>query len=103
MGPIVTMIVTMTRPAVRKVVGAGEFKAKCLELMDGVSEAGDVIVVTKRGKPVAQLVPVVTTPPTLMGYLAEQIDFVGDVISPVEVPWGPAAHRTKRRSKARRA
>lgn len=38
-------------------VKAGDFKARCLQLMDEVAETGDSIVVTKRGKPVARLVP----------------------------------------------
>lgn len=37
---------------------AGEFKAKCLKLMDEVNETGATIVITKRGRPVCRLVPV---------------------------------------------
>jgi prevent-host-death family protein len=36
---------------------AGEFKARCLKLMDEVNETGEEIVVKKRGKPVVELVP----------------------------------------------
>jgi prevent-host-death family protein len=36
---------------------AAEFKAKCLKVMDEVAETGEPVVVTKRGKPVARLVP----------------------------------------------
>jgi prevent-host-death family protein len=39
-------------------IAAGEFKAKCLSLLDQVAETGKEFVVTKRGKPVARLVPV---------------------------------------------
>jgi len=38
-------------------VAAAEFKARCLELMDLVRETGTELVITKRGKPVAKLVP----------------------------------------------
>lgn len=38
-------------------VGAAEFKARCLELMDRVQETGAEYVVTKHGRPVAKLVP----------------------------------------------
>lgn len=38
-------------------IAAGEFKARCLELMDIVSERHKEFVITKRGKPVARLVP----------------------------------------------
>lgn len=40
-----------------RTIPAGEFKAKCLRLMDEVSETGVPIVITKRGKPVSRLVP----------------------------------------------
>jgi prevent-host-death family protein len=38
-------------------VAAADFKARCLELMDHVRETGTELVITKRGKPVAKLVP----------------------------------------------
>ncbi|HEX2691136.1 MAG TPA: type II toxin-antitoxin system prevent-host-death family antitoxin [Kofleriaceae bacterium] len=34
-------------------ISAAEFKAKCLDLMDSVSETGVPIVVTNPGRPVA--------------------------------------------------
>lgn len=40
-------------------VPAAEFKATCLELMDKVKATGAEYVITKHGKPVAKLVPVV--------------------------------------------
>ena len=40
-----------------RTISAGEFKAKCLKLMDEVNESGIPIVITKRGKPVSRLVP----------------------------------------------
>jgi prevent-host-death family protein len=39
-----------------KEISASEFKAKCLAILDDVDNDG--IVITKRGKPVAKLVPV---------------------------------------------
>ena len=38
-------------------IGAADFKARCLELMDRVQETRAEYVVTKHGKPVAKLVP----------------------------------------------
>lgn len=42
---------------VMQTISASQFKAKCLAILDEVAE-GDEVVVTKRGKPVAKLVPV---------------------------------------------
>jgi len=38
-------------------IGAAEFKAKCLSLIDRVRERGEPITITKHGRIVAQLVP----------------------------------------------
>lgn len=40
-----------------RTVPAGTFKARCLALLDHVAETGEPIVVTKRGRPVARVVP----------------------------------------------
>jgi len=73
------------------VMKAGEFKAQCLQLMDRVAASGDVIVITKRGKPVAQLSALqAAKPATLAGYFKDRLEFIGDAVSPVELDWGPA-------------
>ena len=41
-----------------KTMAAGEFKAKCLAVMDEVQAKREMIVITKHGKPVAQLGPI---------------------------------------------
>lgn len=41
-----------------KIISASQFKAECLGLLDEVAETGAEITVTKRGKPVARVVPV---------------------------------------------
>ena len=52
-----------------KKIGAGAFKATCLELMDQVRERQVEYVITKRGKPVARLVPVDATAPSPFGFM----------------------------------
>jgi len=39
------------------VINASDFKARCLALIDQVHQGGEAIVITKRGKVVARLVP----------------------------------------------
>jgi prevent-host-death family protein len=69
-------------------IPAGEFKAKCLKLMDEVRDQGKEIVITKRGKPVAKLVPVGKAKrPSLFGCMKDTVEYMGDVISPVDVEW----------------
>jgi prevent-host-death family protein len=66
-------------------VSAAEFKANCLRLMDEVAQQRRPIIITKRGKPVAKLVPVEEQGPIdLFGRMAGTIKICGDIISPIE-------------------
>jgi prevent-host-death family protein len=68
-------------------VKASEFKSKCLQLMDEVAATGEPLVITRNGKPVAELGPVRRRPRTLFGLHAGQGEILGDIISPVEDEW----------------
>lgn len=69
-------------------ISAGEFKAKCLKLMDNVARTHEPLLITKHGKPVAMMVPVPPEPARpLFGYMAGTATVRGDVIAPVEVEW----------------
>jgi prevent-host-death family protein len=50
-------------------IPAGEFKQRCLALLDRVNDTGMPIVVTKRGRPVARIVPVESREDVLRGSL----------------------------------
>jgi prevent-host-death family protein len=65
-------------------VAAAEFKANCLRLMDEVAHQRTPIVITKRGKPVARLVPMEGEPIDLFGYMAGTAKICGDIIHPIE-------------------
>ena len=71
----------------QQTVGAAEFKARCLELMDRVEKTGNAIVITKRGKPVARLAPATTRRRSLVGALKGHIRITGDIVAPIDVPW----------------
>ena len=66
-----------------RTIPAGEFKDRCLALMDEVNESGEEILITKHGKPVARLVPAKTAPPRMWGRYRNEIRIVGDILSPV--------------------
>ena len=65
-------------------VAAAEFKANCLRLIDEVAQQRRPLIITKRGKPVAKLVPVETEAIDLFGRMAGTIKICGDIISPIE-------------------
>jgi prevent-host-death family protein len=71
---------------VMKTVAAGEFKARCLSLMDDVQRTRETVIITKRGKPVAKLVPVPADKDDFIGRLKGRIRIVGDIESPVVPP-----------------
>ena len=65
-------------------VAAADFKANCLRLMDEVAQQRRPIIITKRGKPVAKLVPVEKEAIDLFGRMAGSIKICGDIINPIE-------------------
>ena len=64
-------------------IPAGEFKAKCLKLMDDVAATGEELVITKRGKPVARLIPAKEERRSVLGCTKGSIKILGDIIEPV--------------------
>ena len=68
-------------------IAAGEFKAKCLSLLDEVQRRRKPILITKRGKPVAKLVPVDDRPASIIGSMKGTMEITGDIISPIDVEW----------------
>ena len=67
-----------------KTLPASEFKARCLAVLDEVEKTGEPVLILKRGRPVARLVP-----PVLEGgrfpqeKLVGTVEIVGDIIEPV--------------------
>ena len=78
---------TIVKETAMKTIKASEFKAKCLKLMDEVAESGETLVITKNGKPVAELSPVKGERKSLLGAHAGQIKILGDIIAPIDVEW----------------
>ena len=95
-----------------KTMPAGEFKAKCLRVMEDVRKYRTPVVITKKGKPVAKLVPPDEPKKSVFGCMADKIKIIGDientrVFPPLEewdmyrLPWaanlGPEPRKGKRR------
>ncbi len=92
---IVICEVTMSKVAVKKkpnarirpverTIAAGEFKAKCLRIMDEVNETGLSVIVTKRGEPSIKVVPIANgkdkrkKKDDIFGRLVGVLEIVGD-------------------------
>ena len=67
-----------------KTMGISEFKTHALKILDQVSKTHEIIVITKRGKPLAQITPYrfsdLNPKP---GKLSDTLIFEKDIISPL--------------------
>jgi prevent-host-death family protein len=67
-----------------KTINASDFKAKCLAILDEVKQSGEVVIILKRGKPVAQLVPAIMGEDAYpQKSLFGTVQIKGDVLAPV--------------------
>jgi prevent-host-death family protein len=64
-------------------VKSSEFKAKCLALVDEVARTGATLIITKNGKPVAELVPHRSRRRSARGILKGELFVTGDIIAPI--------------------
>ncbi len=62
-----------------KEIGAAKFKEQCLALLDNLDAEG--LIITKRGKPVARVIPYSTKGADLIGSLQHKIKIKGDIFS----------------------
>jgi len=68
-----------------RTISASEFKARCAVLLKEVHSTREPVLITKRGKPVARLVPA-GKPGKFIGRLKGIFKIVGDIESPVDPP-----------------
>ncbi len=73
-------------PETDQKIAVSQFKARCLSLVDEVARTGVPYVVTKRGKPMARLVPLDQEAPTsLLGSVRYESE--EDLLSPIGDVW----------------
>jgi prevent-host-death family protein len=66
-----------------KKMAVSEAKAKFLRTIDGVTATGEEVVITKRGKPVAKIIPFKYDPDSIFGFMRGQGKIIGDIESPI--------------------
>ena len=69
-----------------KKIQAADFKARCLAVMEHVRRTKEPVLITKRGRPVAKLVPAGDSSDNFIGRLQGVVKIVGDIESPIELP-----------------
>ena len=70
-----------------KTMKASECKAKFLGVLDEVAATHERVIVTKNGKPIAEIVPFVERPRSIRGALKGQVIFMGDLDEPTDEDW----------------
>ena len=71
-------------------IAVSKFKATCLERLERVRRTGRPLLVTKRGVPIAQILPPPSPEPPESGYgvMAGTVTELGDIIAPLdEADW----------------
>jgi len=64
-------------------MNATDFKARCLAILDEVSQTGETVVILKRGKVVARLVsPVRDDAEVPQSTLQGTVEILGDILEP---------------------
>lgn len=69
-----------------KAIAVTEFKAHCLSLLEAVARTGEPLLVTKRGKPLARVLPSGVEAACPQETLAGTVTIIGDVIASVLPP-----------------
>jgi len=70
-----------------KTMKASECKAKFLGVLDEVASTRERVIVTKNGKPVAEIVPFVDKPKSIIGALKGSVLYMGDLDEPTDEDW----------------
>jgi prevent-host-death family protein len=68
-------------------IGAGEFKAHCLKLIDHVNQTKQPITITKHGKPMAKLTPIEDEAYSLFSCLKDTVEIKEDIVEGIGEAW----------------
>ena len=61
-----------------------DLRARCSAILDSVQKTREAVLITKRGRPVAKLVPAEESPREFLGRLEGIVKIIGDIESPTE-------------------
>jgi prevent-host-death family protein len=75
------------------ILSISEFKAKCLRLIEDVAQKHTELVISKRGRRVAKLVPFDVEQPSILGFMEGTAKIHGDVVAPLDEHWEAADDR----------
>jgi len=68
-------------------IAVSQFKSHCLEIIEKLQANQQSIIITKRDKPVAKLVPLDTKKVSLFGILKDKAEIKSDILEPINEKW----------------
>lgn len=68
-------------------IAISQFKSHCLEIIEKLHTSQQSIIITKRDKPIAKVVPFDTTKASLFGMLKNKAEIKADILKPIEDKW----------------
>jgi|EndMetStandDraft_9_1072997.scaffolds.fasta_scaffold155581_1 prevent-host-death family protein len=71
----------------KRMIQAGKFKAECLKIMDEVQATKHSVVITKRNRLIAELIPIEKDKTTLFGKMKGTGRVKGDLTQPIGEDW----------------
>jgi len=74
----------------QKAISASDFKARCAQVINDVAEGRGPVVITKRGQPIAKLVPADEERKSIFGFAQGCITIRGDIVEPIDIEWEAA-------------
>jgi prevent-host-death family protein len=74
-----------------KTVSATEFKSRCLALLEEVRRTRRPLLVTRHGKPVAEIAPHAPARRGRSNPLKGSIVFQSDIVAPIDTQWDSAS------------
>lgn len=74
-----------------KKIAISKFKAHCLEIIETLQSDHQPIIITKRDKPIARVMPLENEKISLFGMFRSKGKINGDIISSIEEKWNAQA------------
>jgi len=71
-------------------ISISEFKAKCLSLLQEINDNNETLVITKHGKPFAEVRPIANDLESALEKFRGSVVYSGDLISPIDEEWEAA-------------
>jgi prevent-host-death family protein len=78
------------RPMGEVTLSISEFKAKCLRLIEDVAQKHTELVISKRGRRLAKVVPFDAEQPSILGFMEGTATIHGDIVAPLGERWEAA-------------